>query len=280
MEFFRFLVDRLRELGALDDVRVFGGGGGTITPEEAAALHDYGVDADLRARRTAAALGLDGMIQTHCSRPAARRPDVQAPARRSRVCRRSSRVAVARLISWLEDAGEGRCRRRRRGGRYAGELASARERPAHRPRSWASRAPAARASRAWSTSWCGRFRLDFPERSVGLLLVDPSAAPFGRGAAGRPHPHEHRSHGPQHIRPITGHPSGPSLALSRDSGTMPSRVLRADGFDLVIVETAGIGQSDSEIVDLVADCLDLRHDARLRSPLAAREDRHARTGGR
>ena len=43
MEFFRYMVDRLRELGS-PHIRVFGGGGGTITPDEITALMDYGVE--------------------------------------------------------------------------------------------------------------------------------------------------------------------------------------------------------------------------------------------
>jgi methylmalonyl-CoA mutase len=51
--------------------------------------------------------------------------------------------------------------------------------------------------------------------------------------------------------------------------------LQSLGFDLVLIETAGIGQSDSEIVDLV-DLLDLRDDQRVRRREPAREDRHDR----
>ena len=43
VEYFRYMVDMLREHGA-EHVRVFGGGGGTITPDEIRALHDYGVE--------------------------------------------------------------------------------------------------------------------------------------------------------------------------------------------------------------------------------------------
>lgn len=43
MEYFKYMVDMLRERGA-GHVRVFGGGGGTITPEEIAELHAYGVE--------------------------------------------------------------------------------------------------------------------------------------------------------------------------------------------------------------------------------------------
>src|SRR5581483_8669020 len=43
VEYFKYMVDMLRERGA-PHIKVFGGGGGTITPEEIAELHDYGVE--------------------------------------------------------------------------------------------------------------------------------------------------------------------------------------------------------------------------------------------
>ena len=60
MEFFRYLIDRLAEQGA-GHVRVFGGGGGTITQEEIDALHEYGV-ARIFSPDDGRELGLEGMI--------------------------------------------------------------------------------------------------------------------------------------------------------------------------------------------------------------------------
>ena len=61
LEFFRYLVDRLRELGA-DHIRVFGGGGGTIIPEEIEALQAYGVQR-IFSPEDGRRLGLEGMIR-------------------------------------------------------------------------------------------------------------------------------------------------------------------------------------------------------------------------
>jgi methylmalonyl-CoA mutase len=103
MEFFRYLVDRLRELGA-PNIRVYGGGGGTITPAEADALHAYGVSriftpADGRA------LGLEGMnrrILEECAQRTIERVGDEV----SRLSPANPR-AVAQLITWLEDADGG-----------------------------------------------------------------------------------------------------------------------------------------------------------------------------
>jgi methylmalonyl-CoA mutase len=60
VEFFRYMIDLLRERGA-GHVKVFGGGGGVIVPAEIDALHAYGV-ARIFAPEDGQRLGLQGMI--------------------------------------------------------------------------------------------------------------------------------------------------------------------------------------------------------------------------
>ncbi len=60
MEFFRYMVDLLREQGA-SRIKVFGGGGGVIVPEEIAELQEYGVER-VFSPDDGRQLGLDGMI--------------------------------------------------------------------------------------------------------------------------------------------------------------------------------------------------------------------------
>src|ERR1051325_4583367 len=60
MEFFKYMLDMLRERGGAD-IRVFGGGGGVIVPEEIEELHKYGV-ARIYSPHDGQKLGLDGMI--------------------------------------------------------------------------------------------------------------------------------------------------------------------------------------------------------------------------
>jgi methylmalonyl-CoA mutase len=70
MEFFRYLVQRLREVGA-GHIRVYGGGGGTITPAEAEALHADGVTR-IFGPEDGRRLGLEGMIRQILEESAAR----------------------------------------------------------------------------------------------------------------------------------------------------------------------------------------------------------------
>src|SRR5918995_2197943 len=62
VEYFRYLVDRLRAEGR-PDVKVFGGGGGVIVPEEIAELHDYGVT-HIFSPEDGQRLGLARMVNT------------------------------------------------------------------------------------------------------------------------------------------------------------------------------------------------------------------------
>jgi len=238
MEFFRFLVDRLRERGA-GGVRVYGGGGGTIVPEEIAALEAHGV-ARIFSPDDGRSLGLQGMaraIVAECAarpeRPADFEPGVAA----------GDAGAVARAITWLE--------------RHAGARPA--EAEALRRRLASLRAgPRAPVVGVTGTGGAGkssvvdelvrRWRRDHPDGRVGLLLVDPTRRRSG-GALLGDRIRMNAIHGPgayaRSLATRTAH-----LALSATVADA-LRVLQAAGFDLLVVETAGIGQSDSEIVDLV-----------------------------
>ena len=94
-----------------------------------------------------------------------------------------------------------------------------------------------------------RFLHAFPQMRIAVLAVDPTRRRTGGALAWRPHPHEFAAQ--------------PSACIMRSMATRRQHAatsavlqdcidfLKAQAYDLVIVETAGIGQSDSEIVDLV-----------------------------
>jgi methylmalonyl-CoA mutase len=93
-----------------------------------------------------------------------------------------------------------------------------------------------------------RFRLEFPRRRIGCLLVDPTRRRSG-GALLGDRLRMNAIHGPGvFVRSLATRQA--HLALSR-SVADALRVLQAADYDLLIVETAGIGQSDSEVIDLV-----------------------------
>ena len=116
---------------------------------------------------------------------------------------------------------------------------------ATRPRSSASPAPAARARARSPTSWCGASALDRATRSDRHPLGRPVPAQVRRRAARRPHPDERdRTRACTCARSPPARPEPELSAALRDA----IAACRAAGFDLVLVETSGIGQGDTEIM--------------------------------
>ncbi len=237
MEFFGYLVERLAELGGAH-IRVYGGGGGTITPEEAHALEARGV-ARIFGPAEGRALGLEGMIRSlleECrSAPTRALPDVAAlsPAAPS---------AVAQWITQLEAAGEDDPS----AAAWRAALAARRTRAAAHVVGFTGTGGAGKSSVV--DELVLRLRRERPGASAALLLVDPTRRRTG-GALLGDRIRMNAIHGPRiFVRSLATRRA--HLALSRTVGDA-LRVLQAADYDLVIVETAGIGQSDSEIVDLV-----------------------------
>jgi len=239
MEFFRYMVDRLRERGA-GEVRVYGGGGGTIVPDEIAALHEYGV-ARIFSPEDGRSLGLEGMIRSiveECRRCPGRRLEDEV----ARLAPEDPR-AVARTISWLEEHGPA-------GGVPVDALrralvAAATGHPPAPVIGFTGTGGAGKSSVV--DEIVRRFRRDNPLRHVALVLVDPTRRRSG-GALLGDRIRMNAIQGPHvYVRSLATRQA--HLALSHAVRDAVS-VLQAARFDLIFVETAGIGQSDSEIVDL------------------------------
>ncbi|WP_154794636.1 methylmalonyl-CoA mutase family protein [Occultella kanbiaonis] len=237
LEYFRYLVDRLREAGA-GHVRVFGGGGGTITPAEIAELEAYGVER-IYHPDDGMQLGLQGMIDDVIARAgAARRPSSMPDG----VPSVGDDVSLARTISAIED-----------GVLAEADLAAARA-------EWAA-AAAGRAVPVVGVTGTGgagkssvidelliRFLAAFEDIHIAVLSVDPTRRRTGGALLGdRIRMNALRSRS-IHLRSIATRSQHTSIAAMLGDCIA---LLKAAGFDLVIVETAGIGQSDSAIVELV-----------------------------
>jgi methylmalonyl-CoA mutase len=236
MEFFRYLVEQLRARGA-SHVKVFGGGGGTILPSESEALHAYGVT-HIFSPEDGRKLGLPGMI-TQLLSQLGPRPSIDPMATLARVSP-DDVAAVAQLISFLEshiDTAQAR------------DLRNALTR----------RAAAADGVVLGVTGTGGagkssvvdelllRIRAEAPQLAIGLLLVDPTRRRQGGALLGDRI--RLNALAPPHMYGRSLATRRAHLALSR-SVADAVRVLKAAGYQLIIVETAGIGQSDSEIIDL------------------------------
>ena len=233
-EFFRYMIDRLNEFGA-GHIRVFGGGGGTITPDEIEALMGYGVER-IYHPHDGMELGLEAMISDLVERTAAARRDSTAPQKVDR----DSAVDIAGTISALEEGvlDEGTLTRLRK--------------------EWHVQAGNAPVVGITGTGGAGkssvtdeilnRFLCSFPDMRIAVLAVDPTRRRTGGALLGdRIRMNTLRSDR-IYMRSIATRRQ--HLATSEMLGDH-ILFLKSLGFDLIIVETAGIGQSDSEIVDLV-----------------------------
>ena len=243
IEYFRYMVDMLRERGA-GHILIFGGGGGTITPEEIAELEAYGVER-IYHPNDGMRLGLVGMIDDVMDR--ARRAGVERDAGDTATSQSApaaialdDEMALGHMLSRIEKGlfDEGRLGRLRR--------------------EWQSATRQAPVIGITGTGGAGkssvvdelllRFLQSFPQLRIAVLAVDPTRRRSGGALLGD----RIRMNALRSPRVFMR-----SMATRRQhlatSATLHDCIgfLRSTGFDLVFVETAGIGQSDSEVVDLV-----------------------------
>jgi methylmalonyl-CoA mutase len=234
MEFFRYMVDLLNEADA-GHIRIFGGGGGTITPEEIQELEAYGVER-IYHPDDGMGMGLVEMIEDVVKRAARRRLPSRVPASTDA----RDFAAIAGMISALED-----------------EVIAADELDAKR-RGWQNTKAPAPVVGITGTGGAGkssvtdelllRFLQCFPDMKIAVLAVDPTRRRTGGALLGdRIRMNALRNPNIYMRSMATRRQHLATSAILQDAIAL----LRSSGFDLVIVETAGIGQSDSEIVDMV-----------------------------
>ncbi len=232
IEFFKYMIDRLEELGA-SHIKVFGGGGGTITPDEIRTLMDYGVER-IYHPHDGMELGLEAMIADLIERTVATRQVTRSEATGQ------TSVDIAATISAIEERvfDEAELNRLRKEWRVqAGQV----------PVIGITGTGGAGKSSV-TDEILNRFLTCFPDIRIAVLAVDPTRRRTGGALLGdRIRMNSLRSER-VYMRSIATRRQ--HLATSEMLGDH-IRFLKSKGFDLVIVETAGIGQSDSEIVDMV-----------------------------
>ena len=234
VEYFKYMVDMLRERGA-GHIKVFGGGGGTITPEEIRELQAYGVER-IYHPNDGMHMGLVAMIEDVVRRAGAARLPVEKPHRVAF----EDEIEIGRMLSAIEESAL-----------EDAELA-------HLRKEWQLAGGKTPVVGITGTGGAGkssvtdellnRFLANFPEMRIAVISVDPTRRRTGGALLGdRIRMNALRSKRVFMRSMATRRQHAATNVVLKDC----IGFLKSLGYDLVIVETAGIGQSDSEIVDLV-----------------------------
>ncbi len=242
VEYFKYMIDLLRERGC-GHVQVFGGGGGVIVPDEIRELQDYGV-ARIYSPHDGQRMSLRGMVGEMLMR-SDRDLTASVPKRLDALQGHDDNAwqALARVITALE----------------ADKLPPA-LRDELKTRAATARVPVigitgtgGAGKSSLTDELVRRFRIDQDDAlRIAVISIDPTRRKSGGALLG------------DRIRmnAITPWQLGPRIYMrslaSRDSGAEISRALpdviaacKAAGFELIIVETSGIGQGDAAIVPYV-----------------------------
>jgi methylmalonyl-CoA mutase len=237
-EYFRYLKDLLTERGA-PHIRIFGGGGGVIIPEEIRALEAYGITRIYHPEH-GRRMGLQGMISDLLSKCDYNTLALGAPSLAA--LQEWNHVAIARAISWVEQAVvEPACLPD--GWRELLDQAAAKPDPVVIGVTGTGGA----GKSSFTDELVLRLRADQPDLRLAVLSVDPTRRRTGGALLG------------DRIRmnAIGGDQTFMRSMATRDSGGELSRaigdaiaVVKAAGAGLVIVETSGIGQGNSAVMDV------------------------------
>jgi isobutyryl-CoA mutase len=233
LEFFKYMYDLLHEKGA-GHIRIFGGGGGVILPEEAEELHAYGITR-IYSPDDGRSMGLQGMINDLLEKSDFELGQIQEGDVEG--LKQRQHPSIARLITAAE----------------SGNPAIQDILNSLKAGMKDNRAPILGIT---GTGGAGksslidelvrRFLEDFPLKHIAIISVDPSKRKTG-GALLGDRIRMNSIHTPRvYMRSLATRQA--NLALSKYISEAET-LIQAAGFDLIILETSGIGQSDTEIVD-------------------------------
>ncbi|WP_339226492.1 fused isobutyryl-CoA mutase/GTPase IcmF [Oceanobacillus sp. FSL K6-2867] len=236
VEYFKYVIDLLKELDA-GHIKVFGGGGGTIIPREIKELHEYGV-AWIFSPEDGRKYGLQGMINRMLEQCDTLPPiDIQKDLKQLIL---GSRNAIGKFITYVESNDTNPDEKQK-------VLEELREKGDSTIPVLGITGTGGAGKSSLTDELIRRFMNEVPDRKIAIISIDPTKKKTGGALLG------------DRIRMnaiFTDRVYMRSLA-TRDSRTELSKaiqdvidVVRASGFDFIIVETSGIGQGDAAITDI------------------------------
>lgn len=239
VEYLKYAVDLLKERGR-PDIRVFAGGGGVIVPEEIKELHDYGVTR-IFSPQDGAVLGLQGMINKVLElsdfSPADSGPVEEAQILSA--LQSHDRNSLARVLTVLEE---------RRADFETWQALHAAAKLKTTPVLGVTGTGGAGKS-TLTDELIRRLRLDYDDQlEIAVISIDPSRRRTGGALLGDRIRMNAIDTPRVYMRSLATREAGSEI-----SAALPDVVAacKISGFDIVIVETSGIGQGDVAIVDHV-----------------------------
>lgn len=233
IEFFKYMYDLLQEKGC-GYIKIFGGGGGTILPEEIEELHRYGI-ARIYSPDDGRAMGLQGMINDmvhQCDFPIGEKSAIDI-----KDISANNHKALGRIISTAENFPQE--------SQILLEKIKERTKSAQTPVLGITGTGGAGKS-SLVDELVRRFLADFQEKHIAIVSVDPSKRKTGGALLGDRIRMNAINNERVYMRSLATRQSNQVLSTYIQDALS---VLKAAGFDLIILETSGIGQSDTQIVE-------------------------------
>src|SRR5215213_5787044 len=237
VEFFKYMKDLLDQNGC-GHIKIFGGGGGTILPEEIRELHSYGITR-IYSPDDGRKMGLEGMIEDVIKQcmpgngngtaywDAPKKWNGQLPLGEKKDIRR-----IARAITLAEN------------GMANGEQKPAAKNTAQAVLGITGTGGAGKSS--VTDEIVRRFLNNYSDKTIAVISVDPSKKKTGGALLGDRIRMNSISNARAYMRSLATRESDKALSSHVQEAI---DITKAAGFDLIILESAGVGQSDASILD-------------------------------
>lgn len=233
VEYFKYMHDLLRENGS-EHIKIFGGGGGTILPTEIDELHQYGISR-IYSPDDGRAMGLQGMINDMVkSSDFAIGENLNGELKE---LDKKDAKSIARIISAAENFPD-------QSAALLKNIDKKSETSATPVLGITGTGGAGKSSLV--DELVRRFLIDFEDKSIAIISVDPSKRKTGGALLGDRIRMNAINNSRVYMRSLATRQS--NLALSKYVQEAVN-VVKTAGYDLVILETSGIGQSDTEIIE-------------------------------
>ncbi|MCL6570143.1 MAG: methylmalonyl-CoA mutase family protein [Bacillus sp. (in: Bacteria)] len=240
VEYFKYMYDLLKEKGA-PNIRIYGGGGGVIIPREIKELHDYGI-AWIFSPEDGRLMGLQGMIDRMMKECDFATVSLDATRHLDQL-QAGDVNAIAKLITLAElDVDKNK------------EAAAGLQLVYGHVKAQAKVVPVVgitgtggSGKSSLTDELIRRFINELPDKKIAILSVDPTKQKTGGALLGDRIRMNAIFSANVYMRSLATRASKSELSLAIKDAVA---VTKAAGFDLVIVETSGIGQGDAEIAEI------------------------------